>query len=221
MPIAPNFNAHRHLVAVDRAPLARFSGRDCRRGGIIPRLLAFDEADATLGCRIGHTNGFWSVGRVALPRRIAVSPRTCGRGPNVLVVTVHNIRQRVRFPHDAGPLVLGRRPDPALRHLVVDDAALSARHLRIEAVSASVVRIENLTDADISVHDAAKLRPGVPTEIRSPARLRIGNTDVEIAAEAVAETQMESSPTRRRSRQGSRRRRPWAIIASRPFPRLR
>lgn len=102
----------------------------------------------------------------------------------MLVVTIRNARQQTRFSHGSGSLLLGRRPDARRPHLVIDDDAVLQEHLQLEAVSGSTVRIENLGREDIPLRNAPRLGSGEHREMPVPTQFRIGNTDVEVAAEA-------------------------------------
>ena len=89
----------------------------------------------------------------------------------MLLVTLQNLRQRVRSRHDSGPLLLGSRPDPTHAHLWVDDPAVSPRHLRIEAISASQLRVDNLADVPLALPGGESLAAGGTAQLRLPVRL--------------------------------------------------
>ncbi|MHB8861727.1 MAG: response regulator [Pirellulaceae bacterium] len=98
----------------------------------------------------------------------------------MLLVSVENVRQRVRQLHDNGPLVLGRLPGSTHAHLSVDDPAVCASHLRIEEISATHLRVDNLADVPLALPGGDRLAAGGATHLPLPVRLNLGNTHVEV-----------------------------------------
>ena len=86
----------------------------------------------------------------------------------MFVVTLQNLRQQIRRRHDSGPLVLGRNPDFTRAHLLVDDPAVCPTHMRIEAVSATLLRVDNLSDVPLVLPSGERLAAGGTAQLPMP-----------------------------------------------------
>jgi len=98
----------------------------------------------------------------------------------MLLITIENPRQQKQYLHASGLVVLGRQPGGDQAQVVIDDDYVSRRHLMLEQVSPKRMRFENIGRNDLELPDGTKIGQGACGEIDLPARLRIGQTVIDV-----------------------------------------
>src|SRR5262245_29818447 len=115
----------------------------------------------------------------------------------MLRFSISNKRERQQFEHLTGPIEFGRGPErEGITRCVVQDGYISRDHMRVEEQADNRLRVENLS-ARNSIRvlaDNSTIAPGQASLLRSPARLSVGETLVEIetAVDPVASSPLET-----------------------------
>lgn len=101
---------------------------------------------------------------------------------------VTNDVQNTEWAHAAGPLEFGRSPAEAgnvVPRFVIEDRYVSRNQLRVEAVTAQQVRLENLGQL-IELGDGTSLQPQEVRVVPLPVRLSAGYSKIKISSDIPA-----------------------------------
>jgi len=100
---------------------------------------------------------------------------------------VTNDTQNAKWTHGDGPFELGRAPAESgeVPRFVIDDRYVSRNQLRVEAVNATQVLLENLGQ-QLELEGGSILQPKEVRIVSLPVRLSAGYSKIEIAVEAPA-----------------------------------
>ncbi|HEX5272332.1 MAG TPA: ATP-binding protein [Gemmataceae bacterium] len=104
----------------------------------------------------------------------------------MLRLTVSNGQERYHLEHAAGPIELGRNPKAGdVARCVIRDPFVSKDHARLEEMPGGFLHVENLsTKLPIMLDTGTAIPTGGTSNLPLPARLILGETLVEVEADA-------------------------------------